>query len=610
VARRTQHDESVSLHDRDGVTSGHVVQFYEHDAFLYERVSDFMGTGLHRTDSAVLIATQAHRDGIVARLEARGIDVPRLSAAGRLVSLDARETLASFLVDGWPDAQRFAATIGTVIREARGPNDRRVVAFGEMVALLWSEGRRDAALRLEELWNDLARTDTFSLFCAYPIAGFNESQFARAFGVIAGAHTAVVPAESYSAVAPDQRDRVIAALQQQAAALEAEMRQREALEAALRSKIEELAEMDRRKDEFLAMLGHELRNPLAPVTTALQLMSVHSDEPARVERSREIIERQIHHMTRLVDDLLDVSRITRGKIELREQAVTLTSTVERAVEIARPLIDERGHRLTLELPAEPITFIADPARIEQVLANLLNNAAKYTEIGGRIWLSARRERNDLVISVRDNGPGLAADQIAHVFDLFMQGQEARARARGGLGIGLTLAKRLVQMHGGDIEARSNGSGGGAEFVVRLPIRSPRTNAAGNVIGWDAAALTGPRRHILVVDDNVDAAEALAELMREYGHDVSTAHDGRAAVDAARAHSPDLVLLDISMPDMDGYEVAKRLRGELALHDATLIALSGYGEERHRQLAREAGFDRHVTKPVDAAKLEQLLKLPL
>ena len=231
-------------------------------------------------------------------------------------------------------------------------------------------------------------------------------------------------------------------------------------------------------------------------------------------------------------------------------------------------------------------------------------------MGGRIWVTARRERAELVLSVRDDGPGLSRSQLEDVFDLFAQGPDARARARGGLGIGLTLARRLVQMHGGDVTARSDGEGTGAEFIVRMPIRTPRGAADGSGIGWESAATSGPRRRVLVVDDNVDAAEALAELMRDYGHDVSTAHDGRRAVEEARLHAPELVLLDISMPEMDGYDVAKRIREDVGLHDAILVALTGYGEDRHRRQAREAGFDHHVTKPVDASKLEQLLKLPL
>jgi signal transduction histidine kinase len=589
------------------MNDGHLVQYYEKEGFLYDRVTDFMSDGLRGSDAAVLIATRAHREGVESRLARRGVDLSHLSAAGRYHALDAQDTLLRFMVDRTPDPQRFANTIGPIMRTARG-GDRRVLAFGEMVALLWAEGNRDAAIRLEELWNDLARRETFALLCAYPISHFDDTAYAKPFADINAAHTWVTPAESYSIVEADERNRVIATLQQKAAALEAETKQRAVLEVALRGKIDELAEVDRRKDEFLAMLGHELRNPLAPVTTALQIMRIHESEPGRVARSREIVERQIEHMTRLIDDLLDVSRITRGKIELREQPLLLSSVIERAIESARPLVDERGHRIHLDLPTEPVMFLADPARLAQVFANLLNNAAKYTDVGGRIWVRARVDGNQLVVSVKDDGPGLTKDLRNHAFDLFMQGPQTRARARGGLGIGLTLVRRLVELHGGSVEALSEGAGRGTEFVVRLPRRLPAV--AQGATPTAAIATDGPRRRILVVDDNVDAAEALGELLRDYGHEVATAHDGARALDNARLHRPEIILLDIGMPDMDGYEVAKRIRGELGLADALLVALSGYGEDRHRRLAREAGFDQHITKPVDASKLEELLKLQL
>src|SRR2546426_1720894 len=453
------------------LSDGHLVQYYEKEDFLYDRIADFMSDGLRGSAAAILIATRAHRDGVESRFRGKGVDLPQLSATGRYHALDAQQTLSRFMVNGRPDPQRFATTIGPVIRTARG-GDRHVLAFGEMVALLWAEGNRDAAVRLEELWNALARDETFDLLCAYPIKHFDDAGHAKAFADINAAHTWVTPAESYSIAEADERNRVIAALQQKAAALEAESNQRAVLESALRSKFDELAEVDRRKDEFLAMLGHELRNPLAPVTTALQIMRIHDGEPTRVTRSREIIERQIAHMTRLIDDLLDVSRITRGKIELREQPLLLSSVIEQAIESSRPLIEERGHRISLDLPSEPVTFLADPARLSQVFANLLNNAAKYTDVGGRIWLRARVDGNDLVVGVKDDGPGLTQELRNYAFELFMQGPETHARARGGLGIGLTLVRRLVELHGGSGEAVSDGPGRGAEFVVRLPLRLP------------------------------------------------------------------------------------------------------------------------------------------
>ncbi len=585
--------------------NGHAVQFYERESYLLESVSDYLGSALSAASAGILIATAQHRDGVAQRLTARGLDVAGAGAQGRYVALDARDTLISFMVDGWPDPARFDDTIGSLIvnTRARAP---QVHAFGEMVALLWAEGNRDAAIRLEELWTELRTRQPFSLLCAYPIEAFHDTSHATPFSDMTAIHTSVIPAESYTTLQGDAQLRVIARLQQQAAALEAETIQRRHAEAELRQRVEQLADADRRKDEFLAMLGHELRNPLAPVATALQLMRLHSDESLRVARARETIERQVEHMTRLIDDLLDVSRITRGKIELRHQAVVLSTLVARAVEAARPVIDERGHRLTLDLPDEPLTLSGDPARLEQVLANLLNNAAKYTDVGGRIWLRAFVDAGQLVLSVRDDGAGLTPAMRERVFDLFMQGPEMRAYARGGLGIGLTLVRRLVEMHGGKVGARSDGLGQGSEFIVSLPIRAVAHVAPeGDASGAGLAEL--PKRRILVVDDNVDAADALAELLRDYGHNVRAVHDGPSAIEQAALHRPDIVLLDIGMPGLDGYEVARRMRSELGLK-ATLVALTGYGEARHRRLSREAGFDEHVTKPVDIRQLETLLKL--
>jgi signal transduction histidine kinase len=590
----------------DIAVNGHAVQFYEHESVLLDSVSDYIGSALAAASAGILIATAPHRNDIAQRLTARGLDVVGAGAHGRYVALDARDTLSSFMVDGWPDPARFDDTIGTLISKTR-ERAPQIHAFGEMVALLWAEGNAEAAIRLEELWNELGTRMPFSLLCAYPIEAFHDTSHAKPFADMSAAHSQVIPAESYMQLQGDAQLRVIAQLQQQAAALEAETIQRRHAEAELRKKMEQLADADRRKDEFLAMLGHELRNPLAPVTTALQLMRLHSDEPLRVARARETIERQVEHMTRLIDDLLDVSRITRGKIELRHEAVVLSSLVARAVEAARPVIDERGHRLTLDLPDEPVALSGDPARLEQVLANLLNNAAKYTDVGGRIWVRAFVDAGQVVLSVKDNGAGLTPEMRDHVFDLFVQGPEVRAYARGGLGIGLTLVRRLVEMHDGTVDVRSDGLGEGSEFIVRLPL-GVVSHIAPNDHPTGAGLASLPKRRILVVDDNVDAADALAELLRDFGHDVRAVHDGPSAIEQAAIHRPDIVLLDIGMPGFDGYEVARRMRTELGLK-ATLVALTGYGEARHRRLSREAGFDQHVTKPVDIRKLETLLTLP-
>jgi PAS domain S-box-containing protein len=571
----------------------HFVQFYEKDSFLIEELSKFLVSSLQAGQGAIVIATPSHRAELERRLRAHGVFSDVSFQPDQYIALDAAETLSQFMVDGWPDAQRFAEVLGNVIRRATRDGGRRVRAFGEMVTLLWAEGLHKAAIRLEELWNDLIEAHSLSLLCAYPMEGFRDGEHGDSFLHICDAHSQVWPAESFlEAAVPDELRRQIALLQQKAAALETEvakrrqaeqaLRQREReltdflenaveglhkvgadgtvlwankaeldmlgyepeeyigrpiadfhvdrdiiceildrlqrgeslyacparlrckdgsikhveihsnvlfdggefvhtrcftrdvtdrvrLETELQKKVEQLAEADRRKDEFLAMLGHELRNPMAAIVTATELIRLSGDNPAHVARAREIVARQSSLMSRLIDDLLDVSRITRGKIELKTETVLLDAIVERAVESVRPLIDERGHRLTVELPAEPVPLTGDAARLAQVLANLLHNAAKYTDPGGYLALSARQDGTDLLVSVRDDGVGMTPEMCEQVFELFVQAPASLDRARGGLGIGLTLVRTLVALHGGSIQARSDGPGLGCEFIVRLPL---------------------------------------------------------------------------------------------------------------------------------------------
>jgi len=377
--------------------------------------------------------------------------------------------------------------------------------------------------------------------------------------------------------------------------------QRRDLEDELRRRVQQLADADRRKDEFLAMLSHELRNPLAPLSTALHLLPVATDKR---DELLAMAGRQVRQLVRLVDDLLDVSRITGGKIALRKERVALGDVVARAMETTRPLIESRGHELTISLPPAPVALDADPARLAQVVANLLSNAAKYTPPGGRIWLTAEAAGDEVVIRVRDTGAGLAPELVPNVFDLFVQGDTSLARTRGGLGIGLTIVRRLVELHGGRVEARSPGVGQGSEFIVRLralPTAAPAPRAA------PAASHDGARPlGVLVVEDNEDAAEGLAMILRLWGHDVHVAYDAAAALEAAERHTPDVVLSDLGLPGMSGYELAQRLRERPGFGRAVLIALSGYGRDEDRRRAVEAGFDHHLVKPPDLDALARLL----
>ncbi len=370
-----------------------------------------------------------------------------------------------------------------------------------------------------------------------------------------------------------------------------------------------LREADRRKDEFLATLAHELRNPLAPIRTGLETLRLARGDGEVAEQVHAVMERQVDHLIRLVDDLMEVSRITRGKVELKRERVDLADVVRSAVETSRPLIDASGHRLTLDLAPETMLLEADPVRLAQVLANLLNNAAKYTEDGGRIWLTAQREGAFAVVSVRDDGTGIDGDMLPSVFDLFAQGERSYGRSQGGLGIGLTLVRSLVDLHGGRVEAKSDGLGQGSEFVVRLPLAA---GPAGSLQSDPPPALPPSavaQHRILVVDDNHDAAESLGMLLRFLGADVRTARDGAEALDALETYAPSVVLLDIGLPGMDGYEVARRIRQRSSNDAVRVIALTGWGQRDDRRRSEEAGIDHHLVKPLDLAILERILATP-
>ncbi|HKH48919.1 MAG TPA: ATP-binding protein [Thermoanaerobaculia bacterium] len=377
------------------------------------------------------------------------------------------------------------------------------------------------------------------------------------------------------------------------------------MDEELRRRAEEIAAADRRKDQFLAMLAHELRNPLAPIRNAVELMrQVETMDPS-FQPSREMVERQVKNLARLVDDLLDVSRITQGSIRLRQEVVDLKTILERAVDATRSLIESRAHELTLDLPQEPIRLEADPTRLEQVVANLLNNAAKYTMPGGSIKLSGALEDKEAVIRVRDNGIGVPPDVLGRVFEPFVQSDGSLARTEGGLGIGLTLVRSLIEMHGGRVEANSPGLGQGSEFVVRLPVRVAQT-AETTATDEPAPRPLARPVHVLVVEDNVDAAESLATLLRVWGHDVQVVHDGLDAIDAAREQRPEVVLLDIGLPGLDGYQVARRLREDVGLDSSLLVAMTGYGQPEDRRRSREAGIHHHFVKPVEPLVLRNLL----
>lgn len=366
-----------------------------------------------------------------------------------------------------------------------------------------------------------------------------------------------------------------------------------------------LRQADRRKDEFLAMLAHELRNPLSAVSSAVDLLGMPGGEK-HLESSRQIIGRQTNHLVRLVDDLLDMSRITRGIVVLRKAVLDASTVIERAVETVRPLIEARQHKLEISTAEKPLWLAGDATRLEQMVVNLLTNAAKYTDPGGRIELTAARQGETIVIKVRDNGIGISTELLPDVFELFSQSERSADRAAGGLGIGLTLVESIAEMHGGSVEAKSEGLGQGSEFTVHLPAL-PEDSVREPVHSRSKAAVNSAHsRRVLVVDDNHDAALLLSHLLEASGHTVRQAYDGPAALDAAADFQPDAVLLDIGLPNLNGYEVAKRMRLQPELADVLLIAISGYCQEEDRELSREAGFNHHLAKPPDHQTLLSLL----
>ena len=372
-----------------------------------------------------------------------------------------------------------------------------------------------------------------------------------------------------------------------------------------------LADMDRRKDEFLAMLGHELRNPLAPIVNAALLLRLHINrdrlngiENPVLAQSASIIERQAGQMALLVDELLEVSRITTGRIQLHRESIAFGAVVEHSVSTVRSLIDQRKQEITLSLPTEAIWLNADAARLEQVLVNLLTNAAKYTDNSGHIWVTLQKEETEAVLRVKDTGVGIAPEILPRIFDLFTQTKQSLDRSQGGLGIGLALVQRLVELHGGMVEATST-VGQGSEFVVRLPVIPPPERQS-VLPPTEKAEQPRPSLRVLVVDDNVDTVTTLAMLVRESGYDVRTAYDGSTVLEAALDYRPNVVLLDIGLPGMNGYEVAKQIRQQPALKNSVLVAMTGYGQESDRKSSHDAGFDHHLVKPADFPKVLKIL----
>ncbi len=435
---------------------------------------------------------------------------------------------------------------------------------------------------------------------AHSMRNFSEARQAALFEAVCACHTQVAPAEIETR-SPDVLAREIAALQQQGWALQTELRERTRLENALSDAHRAISDAHQRRDQFLATLAHELRSPLAPLQNAVQILRARASVGA--EFATDVIERQLRQLTRLIDDLLDLSRITNGRIELRPQRVSVREIFQVALEMSRPMIDRAGHEIVVSTPPASLHVDADLTRLTQVLGNLLDNAAKYMDRGGRITLEAERVGNEAVMLVTDTGIGIRPEMVDRVFDMFTQAAGERGRAPGGLGIGLTVARQLVELHGGRIAAASDGPGRGTTFRVALPI-ARGANDIGD--GSRSGRTAGAGLRILVVDDNVDSASTMAMFLEICGHTIRVAHDGVDAVSEASDFRPDVVLMDIGLPGMNGHEAGRAIRAESWGEGVVLIALSGWGQDADRQRSREAGFNHHLVKPVDHAVLSQIL----
>lgn len=409
----------------------------------------------------------------------------------------------------------------------------------------------------------------------------------------------------YSKVTRDLTERRQAEERLREVNVELEQRVKERTEE-LWQKNAALVAANRHKDEFLATLAHELRNPLAPIRTGLEVLKIAGDDQQVAEETRQMMQQQLEQMVRLIDDLLEVSRLTRGKLRLRKERMELGPVIRNALETTRPLVEESEHTLLVNLPSEPIHLDADPVRLAQIFSNLISNAAKYTDPGGHILVNVEANGTDVVVSVRDTGIGIPADHLPKVFEMFSQVESALDRSKGGLGIGLALVRGLVQMHKGTVIARSEGLGKGSEFIVRLPRLLPSKPVTSESASSDELAPPGSQCRILLVDDNYDAARIFATMLKIMGHDVRTAHDGVEAVQMASAFQPQLVLLDIGMPRMNGYEAARRIRSEVWGQDMRLVAVTGWGQEEDRRRALDAGFDHHLVKPIEVTAIQKII----
>lgn len=595
------------------------VSFLTHDLHAY-RVG--LGSDL-RTEASILALSTgpalAFDDHATAKrnvcaLSARSnlLAVAIYDAHGRLFTQYVRE-------GGSPAPERVPSVAGGVqFSGGRIDITHPIVQNGEWLGTIYLRAHYDVAGRVEAYLGILAIVGVLSLGIALALSTILQRGITDPLSSMAEIARHVIRERDYSRRAQRAgRDEIglvvdafnsmldevqlrTRALEESNITLQKEVASRQAAEAELRT-------ADRRKDEFLAILAHELRNPLAPISHAVRLLEIAGTDARRREWAGEVIGRQVRRMALLLDDLLDVSRITRGRLQLRKSRVELDAVVRSAVETARPLLEAKQHALILHLPEQPIEIDADPLRLSQALSNLLTNAAKYSDPGGRITVVAELAPEELLIRVHDTGIGLAPASLSTLFEMFSQVDSAIDRAEGGLGIGLALVKGLIALHGGSVDATSEGPGKGSTFTIRLPRYAVAPSSPGSAAAaLPPAARSAPRCSVLVADDNRDAADSLAQLLKASGHTTYVAYSGREALDIATREHPDACILDIGMPEMTGYEVAERIRAENGDRRLMLIAVTGWGQQEDKMRAEAAGFDHHLTKPVEPGAVESLL----
>ncbi len=598
----------------------HFVQFYETDAFLLNSLAGFIGAGLREGDACIVVATGAHRAGLENRLRADGMDLDAARADGLYIAADASEVLSQFMVGDRPHAGRFAQAVGSVLARASADGRRRVRIFGEMVALLWAEGNYDAALRLEEFWNDLHRTRPFTLFCAYPMQGFGGEARARGLGDVCTMHARLIPAESYSAI-PEagERLRTIIELQQKARTLEAEIAERREAEEQLRAALarEQAAradaeEADRLKEEFLATASHELRTPLTAILGWSQLLRQGQLDKAGTARAVETIERNARAQAQLVEDILDVSRVITGNLRLDIAPVDVAAVINTVIDSVQLAADAKNIQLSVAFDPSVRHVSGDAGRLQQVVWNLLSNAVKFTPDGGRVAVRLERAGAHAQLTVSDNGCGFSPAFTPYLFDRFRQADGSSTRRHGGLGLGLAIVRHLVELHGGTVHAESHGEGRGATFSVTLPL-ADKDRRTTDDRSWRDGAGTGARPHspallegvqVLLVEGDEDSLDTLAAILTGYKATVQTAAGVADALDTLRRCKPAVLVFDLTMPGEDGYALVSKLRAREAEtgEHTPAIALTAYVGVEDRARALSAGFDAFVRKPVDPDEL--------